>query len=99
MPAKAPTGKVVSQSDLCKELATKLGVSQADAARTLDTIQDTIVGFLQKGDGVALRIGRFKRADRKARNGLNPQTQEKMKFPAAKAVKFSSSQKLKDALN
>jgi DNA-binding protein HU-beta len=43
-------------------------------------------------------FGKFSVVTRKARTGLNPQTKKKIKIPAKKAPKFTSSKTLKDSV-
>ena len=44
-------------------------------------------------------IGTLKVTDRKAREGRNPQTGEKIKIAARKAIAFSASSALKESVN
>ena len=53
-----------------------------------------------KGDKVSLHgLGIFESRERKARECRNPQTGEKMKVAAKKAVAFKAAKALKEALN
>ena len=55
---------------------------------------------LAKGNDVAISgFGSFKVSKRAAREGRNPQTNEKIKIPARKAVTFKAGSALKDIVN
>ncbi len=73
--------------------------SRAQAERALDAVMDGIRAGLKKDQTVQLvGFGTFKVANRKARNGINPKTGEKIKIKASKSVKFSAGKALKARL-
>ena len=75
------------------------GASKAQAERAVDAVVDGIKAGLKKGKPVQLvGFGTFKIASRKARMGINPKTQEKIKIKASKSVKFSVGKDLKSKL-
>ena len=75
-------------------------MTQADIDKALGGILGTIEDILAKGESIAfLGFGKFEVSERAARDGRNPQTGEKLKIPASKAVKFSSGKDLKEAVN
>jgi DNA-binding protein HU-beta len=54
---------------------------------------------LKKGEDVQVTgFGKFYVQKRAAREGVNPQTQKKMKIPASKVPKFTAGNGLKDAI-
>ena len=55
---------------------------------------------LKKKDGKIriAELGTFKVIKKKARTGVNPQTKQKIKIPAAKVPRFSASRALKEAV-
>ncbi len=82
-------------SDVAKVLNTK---KEAQAA--VDCVFASITKALKKKDTVTLvGFGAFKVNKRKARNGVNPQTGEKIKIKAKKVPKFVPGKALKDAVN
>ena len=73
--------------------------TKKDAQAAVDCVFSSISNALENGDSVSLiGFGSFKVADRKARQGRNPQTGEEMYIPASKVPKFSAGKALKDAV-
>ena len=63
---------------------------------TLEVIIDTVAG----GDKVTLvGFGSFEARDRKAREGRNPKTGEKMEIPATKVPAFSAGKSFKEQVS
>ena len=52
----------------------------------------------KKGPFVISGLGKLVKANRKARVGINPKTQEKIKIPAKTVVKFRVAKAAKDAI-
>ena len=76
-----------------------LGGTKVQAEQVVDTVFDSIVKTLSKGDEVAIAgIGKFVVKMRKARVARNPKTGETVKVPAMKVPKFSAAKALKDAV-
>ena len=70
---------------------------QAEAA--VNSIISNIEDALAKGDAVTLTgFGTFKVVKRKARNGRNPHTGEKINIKATKVPKFTPGKGLKEAV-
>ena len=83
-------GKVSKMSDLSK-IKTETVVS---------AFLSVLTSALEEGYKVPfLGFGSFEIIDRKARNGRNPQTGEKIFIKASKSVKFSAGEKLKELVN
>lgn len=90
----------MNKGQLIDKVSVDVGISKAQADRAIDSVLGGITDSLRKGDRVTLvGFGTFTVSQRKARKGVNPQTNELMKIPAAKAVRFSSGKKLKEAVN
>ena len=65
----------------------------------MNCVLSCITDALENGDSVSLiGFGTFKVADRKARQGRNPQTGEEMYIAASKVPKFVAGKALKDAV-
>ncbi|MFN3927008.1 MAG: HU family DNA-binding protein [Pseudanabaenaceae cyanobacterium] len=63
---------------------------------TLEVIEDTVAS----GDKVTLvGFGSFEPRERKAREGRNPKTGEKMEIPATKVPAFSAGKTFKEKVN
>ena len=81
----------MNKSDLIDALVAKVNVTKNDAARTIEALVETIVEAVKKGDIVSLiGFGTFKSAARKAREGKNPKTGEKIKIAATTVPKFTA---------
>lgn len=84
--------KVVTELQRRAELETKV---QAEAV--YDTVVESIMDALSKGETVTFRgFGAFNVTSRKARQGVNPSTGEKISIPASKSVKFSPGKDLRE---
>ena len=89
-----------TKAETLDAVADAAGVSKADAERTLAAFFDYVVSTTKGGDAVAWSgFGKFSTSKRAARTGRNPQTGAPVKIAASTAMKFSSAQGLKDALN
>ena len=80
-------------------LGAEADLSKRQAAEIVDLFLDEIKTALQKGDRVALTpFGSFVVRHRKAREGRNPKTGEKIRIAARKVPAFVSGKALKDAV-
>ena len=90
----------MNKTDLIQRLADQHQLSKAEAGRILDTLLDTVVAAVKKGDAVTIPgFGSFKQHARAARNGVNPSTGDKIKIPAAKLPKFTPGATFKAAVD
>ena len=65
----------------------------------MDTLEKVVGEALKDGEEVQITgFGKFYVQKREAREGVNPQTREKMRIPASKVPAFSAGQGLKEAL-
>ncbi|MCL6498866.1 MAG: HU family DNA-binding protein [Firmicutes bacterium] len=86
----------MNKEQLIERVASKTGLSKKDANAALDAILDGITSALKKGEKVTLvGFGTFTVRRRKAREGRNPQTGEKIKIPARKVPAFTAGKELK----
>ncbi|WP_367172259.1 HU family DNA-binding protein [Aquabacterium sp.] len=84
------TNQAMNKTDLIQRLAEKHELSKAEAGRILETLLDTVVTSVKKGEAVTIPgFGSFKLHARPARNGVNPSNGEKIKIAAAKLPKFT----------
>ncbi len=89
----------MTKGQLADAVASKMGLSKKQAEEIIDSTFDVIVKTMIKGDKVNIPgFGIFKVSDRKAREGINPKTGEKIHIPAKKAAKFRPSKALKEAV-
>ena len=91
---------LVNRIELVEKVATAHNLSKAEAARVLETVTDTIIGAVKKGDPVQLiGFGTFKQVARAARTGFNPQAGAKIKIAAQKVPKFVPGAAFKAAID
>ena len=90
----------MNKNDLVASVANDSDLSKADAAKAVDSVFDTISGALSSGSDIRLvGFGTFSVAQRRASEGRNPRTGEKIQIPASKQPKFKAGKALKDAVN
>ena len=90
----------MNKNDLVASVADDSGLSKVDAAKAVDSVFDTISKALSSGSDIRLvGFGTFSVAQRRASEGRNPRTGEKIQIPASKQPKFKAGKALKDAVN
>ena len=90
----------MTKAELVALIAAQAGTSNADAERVLNGFRDVIQAKVKNGEDVAYPgLGKFSRAQRKARIGRNPQTGAEIKVKASKSPKFSAAAGLKAIVN
>lgn len=76
-----------------------LNTTKVQAEQVVDTIFDSIVASLKKGEEVSIAgLGIFSVKARAARDARNPRTGETVKVPAMNVPKFRAAKALKDAV-
>lgn len=89
----------MTKADFVDKLAAKSGLTKKDSAAVVDAFVDVVTEALKKGEDVQFTgFGKFYVQQREARQGINPQTKEKIKIPATKVPKFSAGLALKSAV-
>ncbi|MEE8105238.1 MAG: HU family DNA-binding protein [Planctomycetota bacterium] len=89
----------MTKTELVEALAEGLGLSKAEAQRTLETTLLKITDGLLRDSRVQIQgFGTFTAKLRKERMGRNPQTKEPIKIPASMTVTFRPGQELKKKL-
>jgi predicted GIY-YIG superfamily endonuclease/nucleoid DNA-binding protein len=92
-------GITMTKAEMVAKLAEETKVTKKVASAMLDTLVKTLQEGLKDGGKIRIDgLGTFAVADRKARNGVNPQTKAKIKIPATKAPVFRAAKALKDAV-
>lgn len=91
---------MATKAEMIDAVADSAGVSKTDAERTLGAFFDYVVAQAKKDDSVTWPgFGKFSLTQRAARTGRNPQTGAPVAIKASKAMKFTASSSLKEALN
>jgi len=87
----------VNKSELVDLVAEKAGMSKKDSEKAVKAVLESITDGLVKGDKVQLvGFGTFEVRNRKAREGRNPATGEKIKIKALKVPAFKPGKALKE---
>lgn len=90
----------MNKADLIDKIADASEISKVQAAAAIESMINGITAALKKGERVTLvGFGTFAAAQRKARNGRNPQTGATIKIAARKVARFTPGLELKKALN
>jgi len=89
----------VNKTELIEEIAGRTDSSKAEAQRYVNTLERVVTEVLKSGEEVQITgFGKFYVREQRAREGVNPQTKEKMRIPAQKVPAFSAGQGLKEAI-
>jgi integration host factor subunit beta len=90
----------LTKADLIAEVERVTELKRTDSETIVETIFESIIGALQKGDKIEIRgFGSFRTRDRRGRVGRNPKTGAKVEVPAKKIPFFKPSKELKDFVN
>ena len=89
----------MNKTELVDKIAAAAGLTKADSKKALDATLDAIKEALAANEKVALiGFGTFAVSERPAREGINPQSKEKIMSEAKKVVKFKAGAELNAAL-
>jgi DNA-binding protein HU-beta len=90
----------MQKTELIAKVAKDTGVTQADTAKVVNAVIDSIVEALKAGDKVTLTgFGTFEVRNTAARTGTNPATRQKIQIAAGKRAAFSAGAVLKNAVS
>ena len=85
--------------EIVQRIAQELGCTTARATAALEAILGTVKAALQQGEPVLLRrFGTWRVHPQRARLGRNPKTGAAAAMPARRVVRFTASQRLKQAI-
>jgi len=89
----------VTKTEFVERFAAQAGLSKKDAQAATDAFIAVIAEALTAGEEVQFTgFGKFYVQERDAREGINPQTKEKITIAATKVPKFSAGTALKNAV-
>ena len=89
----------MGKSEFVSAVADKSDLNKTQAAAAVDAFIDVVTESLKKGEEVQFTgFGKFSVQKRAAREGINPQTKEKIQIKASKVPKFSAGSALKAAV-
>ena len=89
----------MTKTELVKAIADQAGLTIKDAEAALNAFIGVVTKTIKKGDSVTITgFGTFQKVERKAREGVNPQTGAKIKIPKRMVPKFKPGKVLKDSV-
>ena len=90
----------MNKDDLISKVASSIGISKSEAAKSVDAVFSSITNSLKGGNEVRLvGFGTFLITNRAATTGRNPRTGEPIEIPAKKVPKFRAGKSLKETVN
>jgi DNA-binding protein HU-beta len=89
----------MEKKELIERIAEKADVPKSEAHKHFEAFEEVVTEALKAGEEVQITgFGKFSIKERKAREGTNPQTGQKMKISAQKVPSFSAGNALKEAV-
>jgi DNA-binding protein HU-beta len=89
----------MNKTELVQEIADKANASKSEAQKFFDAFTNVVESELKKGNQVQITgFGKFYVQKRDARQGINPQTKQRINIPASKVPKFTAGNALKDSI-
>jgi nucleoid DNA-binding protein len=89
----------MKKKELIERIAAEADVPRSEAQKHFEAFEDVVTEALKAGEEIQITgFGKFSVKERKAREGRNPQTGEKMKIAAHKVPSFSAGNALKEAV-
>jgi DNA-binding protein HU-beta len=90
----------MQKTELIAKVAKDVSMTQAETAKVVNSVLDSIVGALKGGEKVTLTgFGTFEVRHTAARVGTNPSTRQKIQIPAGRRASFSAGAVLKKAVS
>jgi len=89
----------MNKAAIVEAVHAKLGGTKVQAEEVVDTIINSVVESLKKGEEVSIAgLGIFSAKQRAARTARNPRTGEPIQVPAMRVPKFRAAKALKEAV-
>ncbi|MFA6552501.1 MAG: HU family DNA-binding protein [Candidatus Paceibacterota bacterium] len=89
----------MNKQSIVEAVHAKLNGTKVQAEMVVDTVIDSIIGALKKGEEISIAgLGIFSVKQRAARQARNPRTGEAISVAAMKVPKFRAAKALKDAV-
>lgn len=90
----------MNKAELVTAMAAKVGMTKKETEQVLNAFTNVVLEEMQAGGKIQLvGFGTFEVAERAARVGRNPKTNEEIEIPASKAMKFKQGKNVKEILN
>jgi DNA-binding protein HU-beta len=89
----------VTKSELVDQVADRAALTKQDANRAVDAVLATVEDALRRGSDVTLSgFGKFHVGERRAREGVNPRTGERIQIAPSRVPRFTAGSGLKGAV-
>ncbi len=89
----------MTKSEFVDRVADEAGLQKGEAGNAVDAVLEVIEETLKRGGEVNFTgFGKFSVADRGARQGVNPQTGERIQIAASRVPRFSAGSALKKSI-
>lgn len=89
----------INKDSLIDSISIKTDLSKKEVEMVIDTMVEVITEQLRQGNKINLTgFGAFRVSKRASREGINPQTKEKIQIPAMTLPKFTAGKSLKEAV-
>ena len=89
----------MTKAEFIDKVAGKTGLSKKDAGAAVEAFMEVVKESLQSGEDVQFTgFGKFYVQARESRQGINPQTKERIQIAASKVPRFSAGAALKSSL-
>jgi DNA-binding protein HU-beta len=89
----------INKDLLVEMVANKVGQTKKEVELVVDNVVDVIMDALHEDRKVTIAgFGTFKVTHRDSREGINPQTKQRITIPAVNTPKFTAGKRLKEAV-
>ena len=90
----------MTKAELIEEVSKVVEMTRKDSETIVETIFDSIVSSLHKGEKIEIRgFGSFRTRQRQPRVGRNPKTGSRVEVPSKRIPYFKPSKELRDLVN
>ena len=87
----------MNKTQLIEKIADEANAPKSDAQKFFDAFTNVVQSELKSGNQIQITgFGKFYVQERDARQGINPQTKQRINIPASKVPKFTAGNALKD---
>ncbi|HET6885227.1 MAG: bacterial nucleoid protein Hbs [Rubrobacteraceae bacterium] len=89
----------MNKTELIEKIADEANGSKSEAQKFFEAFTNVVESELKRGNQVQITgFGKFYVQQRDARQGINPQTKQRINIPASKVPKFTAGNALKDSI-
>ncbi|HKH10888.1 MAG TPA: HU family DNA-binding protein [Rubrobacter sp.] len=87
----------MNKTQLIEKIADEANASKSDAQKFFEAFTEVVQSELKAGNQIQITgFGKFYVQERDARQGINPQTKQRINIPASKVPKFTAGNALKE---